>query len=366
MFVDELEIFVQAGHGGAGCVSFRREKYVPFGGPDGGDGGDGGSVILAARPDYNTLLPLRNRRHYRAAAGVRGRGSNMTGACGEDLILEAPLGTIVRDRESGVILGDLTKPDDRVVAAQGGRGGKGNRHFASATMRAPKFAQSGEPGEERWLKLELKMLADVGLVGFPNAGKSTLISRVSAARPKIADYPFTTLEPNLGVVAAAPHKTLVMADIPGIIEGAHEGAGLGHRFLKHIERTAVLLLLIDPSDPERDAGTTYDTLCRELTAFSPRLAAKRRMVAFSKLDLRSDADEEALRDLEARLDGEGVAWREISAVRGDNLKDLVYDLYQMTVEEKARSVALAEAEPEPEPPAEPVDPAAPVDPLDEI
>ncbi len=364
MFLDELDIFVQAGRGGSGCVSFRREKYVAFGGPNGGDGGDGGSVYLVVKPEYNTLLPLRNRRQYRAGRGQHGRGSDMTGARGEDLTLEAPPGTIVRDRDTGAILGDLTKPGDRVTAAQGGRGGKGNRHFASATMRAPKFAQPGEPGEERWLRLELKMLADVGLVGFPNAGKSTLISRLSAARPKVADYPFTTLIPNLGVIEAAPFKTFVAADIPGIIEGAHEGAGLGLRFLKHIERTSVLLMLIDPTDPERNAWDAYHALRTELRSFSRRLSEKETMVAFTKADAWSESDQSMGR-LTALLDREGAPWRVISAVRGDNLKDLAYDLYQLVADVKKRRPADEPDQPADD--AETAEPAAgPRDPLDEL
>ena len=292
MFIDELEIFVQAGHGGNGCVSFRREKYVEFGGPDGGNGGDGGSVTLRVREDFNTLLPLRTQKHYRAERGRNGRGSNMTGACGEARVLEVPPGTIVRDRETGTILGDLVRVGQEIIVAHGGRGGKGNKHFASATHKTPRFSQKGEAGDELWLKLELKIVADVGLVGFPNAGKSTLISRLSQAKPKVADYPFTTLKPSLGVIPVSGYDTIVMADIPGIIEGAHEGAGLGIRFLRHIERTSLLLLLVDPADFERDVDETYRVLLNELNSFSPRLAAKQHVVAFTKSDLVHDREDE--------------------------------------------------------------------------
>ncbi|CAM2007022.1 GTPase ObgE [Acanthopleuribacter pedis] len=325
MFIDELTIYVEAGNGGNGALSFRREKYVEFGGPDGGDGGNGGHVIVRVRPEFNTLLPLRNRRKYKAGHGQNGRGSNMTGAGGESLILEVPAGTIVRDKESGTILGDLTRPDSEVIVAHGGRGGKGNRHFVSSTHQVPRFAQSGEDGENLWIKLELKVLADVGLVGFPNAGKSTLISRISAAKPKVADYPFTTLKPNLGVVKATPMDNFVVADIPGIIEGAHEGAGLGLRFLKHIERTSLLLVMIDPANPEREPADCYRILLNELKSFSAKLAEKDYLVAFTKADVTHDRDERVA-ELKQELTDNGVWHTTISSVTGEAIRELVFEL----------------------------------------
>src|SRR5437762_9211072 len=248
MFVDEIDIFVKGGDGGAGCVSFRREKYVPRGGPDGGDGGDGGSVWLEADAALTTLLDFHYKRHYHAERGTHGEGSNRHGATGQDLVLRVPIGTVATDRDTGTLIGDLAVPGQRVLAIAGSRGGRGNARFASSTNRAPRRADLGRPGPERWLHLELKLLADVELVGFPNAGKSTLISRLSAARPKIADYPFTTLEPQLGVVQLEDFRSFVIADIPGLIEGAHLGQGLGIQFLRHIERTRLLAHLVDVSE----------------------------------------------------------------------------------------------------------------------
>ena len=370
MFVDELEIYVEAGHGGSGCVSFRREKYVPFGGPDGGQGGDGGSVLIRVKPELNTLLPLRNRRHYRAGKGGNGRGGNRTGATGRSLVLEVPAGTIVRDRETGTIVGDLTRSDDSIVVARGGRGGKGNKHFATATHRAPRFAQPGEPGESLWLKLELKVLADVGLVGFPNAGKSTLIGRISAAKPKIAAYPFTTLEPHLGVVAVNRIESFVVADIPGIIEGAHEGAGLGLRFLKHIERTSLLLILIDPTDPERNPEDNYRALLEELGAYSPKLRAKKTVAAFTKADVGCPREED-LHALMASLEKDGVPCFRISAVRGDGIKDLIYGLNELVKQRRLSDSRVEvdtgefERSPPPDSGNRPQGPQA-ADPLDEL
>ncbi len=372
MFIDELEIFVEAGNGGNGALSFRREKYVEFGGPDGGDGGNGGSVIVRVRPELNTLLPLRNRRKYKAGHGQNGRGSNMTGAGGDALVLEVPAGTIIRDKESGTIIGDLTRYDSEIVVAHGGRGGKGNRHFVSSTHQAPRFAQPGEEGETMWIKLELKVLADVGLVGFPNAGKSTLISRISAAKPKVADYPFTTLKPNLGVVKATPMDNFVVADIPGIIEGAHEGAGLGLRFLKHIERTSLLLVMIDPADPEREPADCYRILRNELQSFSPKLAEKDFLVAFTKADVTHDR-EELLNDLKAELDTQGIWHTTISSVTGEAIRELVFELNgrvkeakavmraQMFAAEAAAAKEAATAPATPEPTAD-----GDIDPLDEL
>ncbi|MCB1044248.1 MAG: GTPase ObgE [Acidobacteria bacterium] len=327
MFIDELEIEVKSGAGGNGCVSFRREKYVARGGPDGGNGGDGGNVILKVDPSFNTLLPLRNMRHYRAGKGTNGKGSDMTGARGSDLVLFVPKGTLVRDRESGTLIGDLTSDADSLVVAQGGRGGKGNAHFATAAHRAPRFAQPGEAAIVRWIRLELKVMADIGLVGFPNAGKSSLIRAISAARPKVADYPFTTLVPQLGVVDAGNLESFVVADIPGIIQGAHAGQGLGHRFLRHIERTKWLLILLDPTDPERSVHDAYQTLQDELKAFSDVLARKGFSVAFTKADLpMSDDQEVALQKLADTLTEQKIDHLHISSLKEQNLKTLVRQL----------------------------------------
>lgn len=282
-FVDYVTISVRSGKGGAGSVHFRRAKYEPRGGPDGGDGGAGGSVVLEGDPQLYTLLDLRYNRHHFAPNGEPGRSANKTGRSGGDVVLRVPLGTLARDAGSEAVLGEIAGAGERVVLGQGGRGGLGNTHFKTATNQAPQYAQPGEPGEEREVVLELKLLADVGLVGFPNAGKSTLIAALSAARPKIADYPFTTLEPNLGMVYLGDWRSFVMADIPGLIEGASEGRGLGHRFLKHVEKGAVLLFVV-PADAE-EPGVQYKTLRDELGAFSPDLLEKPHLVALSKTDL---------------------------------------------------------------------------------
>src|SRR5215468_8692072 len=286
MFVDEIDIFVKGGDGGAGCVSFRREKFVPRGGPDGGDGGDGGSVFLDADPDITTLLDFHYRRHYTAERGQHGKGANKHGRSGDDTVLRVPLGTVVFERETRAPLGDLSAPGQRLLVARGARGGRGNARFASSTNRAPRRADLGRAGEERWIHLELKLLADVGVVGFPNAGKSTLVSRLSAATPKIADYPFTTLTPTLGIVRVDEHSTFVIADLPGLIEGAAQGKGLGHRFLRHIERTHLLLHLID-LDPtnDRDPVEDWQTIQDELGAYSDELAARPQIVAANKVEL---------------------------------------------------------------------------------
>jgi GTP-binding protein len=283
MLVDLARIHVVAGNGGRGCVSFRREKYVPKGGPDGGDGGNGGSVWIHVDPHERTLLDCRDTHTYRAGHGGAGSGNQRTGASGADQVVRVPPGTLVRDAETGELLADLVGPGDTLLVARGGRGGRGNRRFASSRRQAPRRADPGEPGEERRLELELKLIADVGLVGLPNAGKSTLLSRVSRARPKIAEYPFTTLEPHLGIVRLDDERAFVAADIPGLIAGAHEGRGLGFQFLRHIERTRVLALLVDASsaDPAADAGQVV----RELEQYSAELAAKPRMVVLTKLDL---------------------------------------------------------------------------------
>jgi len=285
-FIDEVKIIASAGDGGSGCVSFRREKFIPLGGPNGGDGGKGGDLIIEVSSRLSTLYDLRLHPHQRAQRGKNGMGSDRHGAGGEDLIMQVPLGTIVKDAETGEIIADLTEPGQRLILLKGGRGGQGNARFATSTNKAPKFAQPGEPGEERILRLELKLMADVGLLGFPSVGKSSFITKVSAARPKIADYPFTTLKPHLGVVAYKNYRTFVMADIPGIIEGAHDGAGLGHRFLRHVERTRILLHLLDPcrthdSNPLND----YETLNRELALFNPELSEKPQIIVINKIDL---------------------------------------------------------------------------------
>jgi len=367
MFIDELKLYVESGKGGNGCVHFRREKYVARGGPDGGDGGKGGDVVVEVAPEYNTLMPLRNCRHYRAEPGGKGRGSNMSGAMGPDLILKVPRGTMVREFETGTLLANLTQPGQTAVIAKGGKGGKGNAHFTSSTHQAPKFAQSGGEGEGLWVVFELKMMADVGLVGFPNAGKSTLIRQISGANPKVADYPFTTLKPSLGVVEVDEWNSFVMADIPGIIEGAHEGAGLGHQFLRHIERTRVLLLLIDPTDPERDVEPTYEALIHELNQFSDLLQSKRKVVAVTKCDLES-VQEEQVQSLKARLDREQIPFYEISSFNLKVLNELVYDLHKMIQEEQlsAPEDPIAEIESEEVPIKETVTEESGLDPLDEL
>jgi GTP-binding protein len=282
VFVDQAVIEVQAGTGGSGADAFRREKGVPRGGPAGGDGGKGGDVLLEADPELATLLDYSYRRHYKAERGLHGEGNNKTGRSGDDLVLRVPLGTVAYDHESDTVLGELLEPGDRIVIANGGRGGRGNSHFKSSTQQAPRRWESGVEGEERRVRLELKLIADVGLVGEPNAGKSTFLATVTAARPKIADYPFTTLEPNLGVVDLSGFRTFVIADIPGIIEGAHEGKGLGHQFLRHIERTRVLLLMVPVDSPDPQAE--YERLREELAAYSPELIEIPFLVALTKTD----------------------------------------------------------------------------------
>jgi GTP-binding protein len=285
-FVDEIKIQVKSGDGGAGCVSFRREKFIELGGPDGGDGGKGGNITFQVSPHLATLLDLRHKPHLKAGRGMHGMGKDRHGAGGDDLTVLVPCGTVIKDAETDEVLADLAEPGQSVLLLKGGRGGQGNARFASSTNKAPKFAQPGEPGEERWLRLELKLMADVGLLGFPSVGKSSFIAKVSAARPKIADYPFTTLVPNLGVVPYKNYRSFVIADIPGLIEGAHQGAGLGLRFLKHVERTDLLLHILDLSwIPERDPIREYEALNRELKLFNPELAEKRQIIVINKLDL---------------------------------------------------------------------------------
>jgi len=287
-FVDEARIYVKAGDGGNGCVSFRRERFIPRGGPDGGDGGKGGDVIFQADRQLATLLDFTYPRTYRAQRGAHGKGKNQTGKNGADLIIRVPTGTLIRDDETGEVLADLLLDGQRFVGAKGGKGGRGNARFATPTHQAPRRAEKGEKGEERWLRLELKLLADVGLIGFPNVGKSTLLSRISSARPKIADYPFTTLSPNLGVVIRENRKPFVVADIPGLIEGASQGAGLGLTFLRHIERTKILVHLVHIAQGEGpDPVRAFNTLNRELETYHPSLKDRRQIVVLNKIDLPS-------------------------------------------------------------------------------
>src|SRR6478672_2340012 len=322
MFVDEAKIYVKAGDGGNGCVAFRREKYVPRGGPSGGDGGSGGSIYLEANPNDNTLLRYRYNREFKADRGRHGEGSNCTGHSGDDMILQVPVGTLAYDERSGETIADLATPGQRVLIAHGGRGGRGNQHFAKPWHQAPREHEDGHPGEERQLRLELKLLADVGLVGFPNAGKSTLISVISAAKPKIADYPFTTLEPNLGVVDMGDFKTFVVADIPGLIEGASEGAGLGDRFLRHVERTKLMLHLVDVSSLSgRDPIDDYEIINRELAAYNEDLAARPQIVVATKMDALDEPERPKVLEERARKDGRD--FYAISSVTGEGVKQLV-------------------------------------------
>jgi len=324
-FIDEVTLFAASGHGGAGCVAFRREKYIEFGGPNGGDGGKGGDVIFEATAGMSTLLELRHRPHQKAEKGHNGQGKNRHGAGGEDLVIKVPVGTVISDAETGDILADLTENGLRVVLLKGGRGGQGNARFASATHKTPRFAQPGEEGEERKLRLELKLMAEVGLLGLPNAGKSSLISKISAARPKIADYPFTTIKPSLGVVPYKNSRSFVMADIPGIIEGAHEGAGLGHRFLKHLERSGILLHLVDISwMPERDPLAEYEAVSRELAMFSEELAAKEQVVVITKTDL--SQTREKLPEIKAWFEAKGIRVFPISSATGDGIGELLDEI----------------------------------------
>jgi GTP-binding protein len=318
-FVDRVTLFVKGGDGGAGCCSFRREKYVPRGGPDGGDGGDGGAVIVRAVAGTDSLAEIVNRKHWRAVSGGRGGPDNCHGRRAPELVIPVPPGTVVYDRERGHVLRDLTEAGEQVTVARGGRGGRGNRAFASPTNRAPRQTQPGTPGEERWIVLELKVIADAGLVGLPNAGKSTLLSRLSHAQPEVADYPFTTKHPNLGLVAGGGERAFVLADLPGLIEGAHNGVGLGHEFLRHVERTRVLVHLVEPFPADRsDPVQNYRSIRRELELYKPALASKPEVVALSKAELTGSAE------VRARLERElGRPVLAISAVTGAGLADLV-------------------------------------------
>ncbi|HSP70023.1 MAG TPA: GTPase ObgE [Bryobacteraceae bacterium] len=323
MFIDEVIITVKAGDGGNGCLAFRREKFVPRGGPSGGDGGNGGDVILVASQHYNTLLHFRFNPEHKAERGRHGEGSNRKGREGASIDVATPVGTVVYDWKTGEVLHDFTTPGDRFVVARGGRGGKGNARFATSTHQAPTEHEDGKPGEERKLRLELKLLADVGLVGFPNAGKSTLISRISAARPKIADYPFTTLEPHLGVVTTDDdyHRTFVVADIPGLIEGAHTGHGLGIQFLRHVERTRLLAHLVDVSEATgRDPVHDFEVVMAELASFSDDLAHKPMMVVATKIDAAQDPAR--IESLEKLARERGLPFYKISSVTGEGLAAL--------------------------------------------
>ncbi len=339
MFIDRVKIYVKAGDGGSGVTAFRREKFVPRGGPSGGDGGVGGDVWLEADEGYNTLLHLRYNPEHKAGRGHHGEGSNRHGKNADDVIVKVPIGTQAFDVETGNLLFDFTESGQRFLAAKGGKGGWGNQHFATPTRRAPRFHYTGRPGGERELQLELKLIADVGLVGFPNAGKSTLISVISAAKPKIADYPFTTLEPNLGVVDLGEFKTFVVADIPGLIEGASEGAGLGDRFLRHIERTKLLLHLVDVSSISgRDAVEDYEIINRELENYNPELAMRPQFVVATKLDALDEP--ERLESLRERAEKDGTPFYEISAVTNLGTQELVFAVSQKLEEIKRTEINL--------------------------
>ncbi|GJM15600.1 MAG: GTPase ObgE [Thermodesulfobacteriota bacterium] len=340
-FIDEAKIYIKAGDGGRGCVSFRREKFVPRGGPNGGDGGNGGDVIMIARRNMTSLLDHRYQQHYKAKRGVHGKGKDQHGKNAEDLLIPVPLGTEIKDFETDEFYGDLTEDGQTLVVAKGGKGGRGNARFITPTNQAPKEAEPGTPGQERTLKLELKLLADVGLLGFPNAGKSTLISTISAAKPKVADYPFTTLVPNLGVVSYGDGATFVVADIPGIIEGAHEGAGLGIQFLRHIERTKILVHLLDLSPiTQRDPIQDYEKLNHELISFSEELSKRPQIVALNKIDI-TEAREE-LERLEKYFNDLGIKTFPISSATGEGTKELVWELAKEV--EKLKTAELSEQE----------------------
>lgn len=324
MLFDEAKIHVKAGAGGNGAVAFRREKFVPRGGPAGGNGGDGGNVVIEVNPQLNTLVHFQKQVHYRAESGTHGKGKNQTGAQGEDTVILVPPGTIVRDDATGDMLADLTAPGQRVLVARGGKGGRGNASFVSSTRQTPRLAERGTPGEEHWLRLELKLLADVGLIGMPNAGKSTLLAAVSAARPKIADYPFTTLQPNLGVVSVGGEYDFVMADLPGLIEGAHMGAGLGHQFLRHIERTRLLVHLLDGAAD--DPLGHFDQINQELSLFNPALADRPQIVVLNKVDLPNG--QEHWSQVETAIKARGMPVYAISAATGEGVRALMAQVGQ--------------------------------------
>ncbi|MEN6534759.1 MAG: GTPase ObgE [Bryobacteraceae bacterium] len=334
MFIDEVRIHVIAGDGGNGCLAFRREKFVPRGGPSGGDGGRGGDVTFVANPHYNTLLHFRFNPEHKAERGRHGEGSNRTGHDGNSIEVPVPVGTVAYDGETGELIHDFTHPGEHFVIARGGRGGRGNARFATSTHQAPTEHEPGRPGEDKHLRLELKLLADVGLVGFPNAGKSTLISRISAARPKIADYPFTTLEPHLGVVSLDGNRTYVVADIPGLIEGAHLGQGLGTKFLRHVERTRLLAHLVDVSEGSgREPVHDFDVVMTELASFSQELAGKPMLVVATKLDAAQDP--ERIESLRQMAIGRGLPFVEISSVTGQGVEKLKRLMGEMALQSEA-------------------------------
>lgn len=343
-FVDEAVVYVRSGKGGDGAATFLRQKFKPLGGPDGGDGGRGGSVIVVSDRRLGTLLDLKYRQHHRAEHGQNGMSRQKYGRKGEDCRIKVPVGTIVADADTDEILADLSSDGAEVVVAKGGKRGRGNMHFSTSTNRAPRFAEPGGDFQERRLKMTLKLIADVGLVGFPNAGKSTLVSRLSAAKPKIADYPFTTLTPNLGIVRISDERSFCIADIPGLIEGAADGAGLGHRFLKHVERVSALAFLLDVSfEPRRHPVTDYETLVGELEAYSPHLLDKPRVIVLTKTDL---PDTEAAEDeVRALAERHGCAFYKISAVRGDGLDALAYALQDLVDEGRSEPPATVELPP---------------------
>jgi GTP-binding protein len=347
MFVDDVDIHVKAGDGGRGCLSFRREKFVPRGGPDGGDGGGGGSVYIVASPAKNTLVDFRFHPEFEARNGQHGQGSNRTGSTSDDVEITVPVGTLVfrrspESRDDIEVVADLTHEGEKVLVAKGGRGGRGNARFVSSTNRAPRRTEPGEPGEEAFLRLQLKLIADVGLVGFPNVGKSTLISRISAARPKVADYPFTTLVPNLGVVSLSDDRSFVVADVPGLIEGAHTGHGLGHQFLRHIERTKVLVHLVDVSGATgRDPVSDFDTIVSELRLFDAAVAAKPQIVVASKSDVVDDAS--AVARLKAHVEGLGLPFYGISSVTGEGLPVLLEAVWRVIAETRAQEAQVVPA-----------------------
>lgn len=355
MFIDEAKIHVKAGGGGNGCVSFRREKYVPKGGPDGGSGGKGGDVILRAQSGLSSLLQFRRKRHFKAGRGRHGQGSARDGASGSDVVIDVPAGTVVK-AEGGAILADLASPGAAFIAARAGAGGRGNSHFTTSTRRAPAFAELGEPGEECWIELELKLLADVGLVGLPNVGKSSLIARISAARPKIADYPFTTVVPNLGV-AEAEDVSFVVADIPGLIEGASEGAGLGDRFLRHISRTALLVHVLDlapagglapadtddPAARERDPAADFDIVSREMIAGHPELESRPQLVAGNKIDL--PEARERVEAARSEIASRGLDFYPVSAATGEGVRELLVAIAARVEEARAQAGEVAPSQP---------------------
>jgi len=321
-FVDYVKIYVKAGDGGRGCVSFRREKYVPKGGPDGGDGGKGGDVIIRASSELHTLLDHRYQKTYKAKRGEHGKGSKMKGKDGEDLIIQVPIGTVVKDADSEEILADLDEDGKDLIVARGGKGGLGNAHFATPINQTPRYAQPGQKGEEKWIILELKLLADVGLIGLPNAGKSTLISIISSARPQIADYPFTTLTPVLGVVKYKDYQSFVVADIPGLIEGAHKGAGLGHQFLRHVERTSILLHLVDVSDYlQSDPVGDFEKIQKELELYNPELINKPFAVVGTKIDTAYEG--KRLKRLKDYCKGKGIDFFPISALKKEGIDKII-------------------------------------------